>query len=241
MKRLPILAVAAIALVGCTARRERSTDYPQSSHHGTTLSQVEAEYVALITLDLSPSFRDKIIGDGAAWKFATRVADTYFRDRIGSADKLVIASLSGTSRSIIWEGQPLELRKKFTADSFREYLVSKADTETGNDHAKVYDGLRHALNYVMEDPRVSEGNSRIAVFVLSSMIDADPVGREAETRLGYLNHELAKVGWRGGAVGLYFVDQELVREWQFRMTQLGIKRSRVEGWNRDNPPLPTFE
>lgn len=218
-----------LALAGCSPRRELA-----ATAHPVSLSKAEDGQIMLIALDLSPSFRDRIAGNGEGYLFATRVVDRYFRDRIGTQDKLVIAQLSGTERSLLWEGTPLTLRKKFpTADSFRDFLLKKADPNG----SQVTKGLRHALQYVLSDPQVASGKAKASVFVLSDMIDSAKDEREE----GYLNHELSQLGWHGAALGIYYADQQEVVRWRHRLRFLGVKNFCVVGDIMGEPAVPEFE
>jgi hypothetical protein len=227
MKRT--IALLLILLVGCSPRRDR-TDSP-GHITGQALGQTEEEYVMLIALDLSGSFKDRIAGE--AFAFSTRVIDRYFRGRIGTSDKLVIAQLSGTDRSLLWEGTPIALRKEFpTADAFRDYLLGKGDPNG----SRVYAGLHNAMGYVLSDPRVQSGGAKTAVFVLSDMMDSD----NDKMTEGYMNHDVSELGWRGGVMGLYYVDQSQVLPWRHKLLAFGVK-GRVESEIVGTPPLPSFD
>jgi hypothetical protein len=137
---------------------------------------------------------------------------------------------------LLWEGKPLDLRRQFpTPDAFRDYLISKADAASGS---KLYKGLRHAMQYVFSDSRVSGGKTKAVVLVLSDLNDDEPDdSREA----GYLNHEICQLGWRGGAIGFYFVDQQRVVRWRERLLVFGVKNSVVESEIVGKPQLPMFD
>ena len=211
-------ALLLIVVVGCSPR--------QSTQEAASLGQTEGEHVMLIAVDPSPDFQ-KQIGD----EFMARVIDRYFHDRVGSQDKLVIARLSGKDQ-IVWEGTPLALRKQFpTAEDFHGFLVSKADPSP-----RVHEGLRHAMQYVLADPSVATGKAKVAVLVLSSMIDQGSGTLEE----GYMNHELCELGWRNGAVGFYYVAQDQILPLRLKLQTFGVRNFRVEGATGQQP-LPTFE
>jgi hypothetical protein len=227
-KLLPLLL---FAVVGCAPRR----DSAQSASPSATLGEREDERVMLLALDLSPSFRKKIVDSGEAYVFAMHAVDRYFRDTAGTQDRLVIASLSGSDQSLIWEGKPLDLRRQFpTPDAFRDHLISKADPGA----AHIYKGLRHAMQYVFSDHRVSGGKTKAAVIVISSMNDD---GHYKEDEEGYMNHEICELGWRGGAIGFYFVDQQQVVRWREKLLVFGLKNSVVESEIVGKPLLPSFD
>ena len=113
-----IVAVILCA-TGCEKRRESS--------HTTFAHDGNAEYVLGVVIDLSGSFSDLMAEKGQAHAFLLQVIDAYFRDRIGSQDKLIIAQISGNERALLWEGKPLQLRRDFpTPESFRNMLRMKS-------------------------------------------------------------------------------------------------------------------
>jgi hypothetical protein len=221
-----------LTVAGCAPRR----DPAQTSISSATLGERDDERVLLIALDLSPSFRDKIVKSGEAYSFALRAIDRYFRGSAGSQDRLVIAQLSDSAdRSLLWEGKPLDLRRQFpTPDAFRDYLISKADSSGSH----IYKGLRCAMQYVFSDSRVTAGKTKAAVIVISSMNDD---GHYTENEEGYMNHEICQLGWRGGAIGFYFVDQNQVVRWRERLLVFGVKNSVVESEIVGKPQLPSFD
>ena len=126
MRRRSILSGVAwllsvvIFLTGCEKRRESSQAIFNSDQ--------DVEYVLSVIVDLSGSFEDLMAEKGKAYEFLLHVVDRYFRDRIGSQDKLMISQISANERSLLWEGTPLQLRREFpTPEAFRNLLRSKAD------------------------------------------------------------------------------------------------------------------
>lgn len=238
MQRLTLFVFVTLQLVGCSPRRDITGD-PRRAVKPTgnaVLGEREEENIVLLAVDASPSFQKRIADGGS--QFAMRVVEKFFRDRAGSQDKLVIARLSGDGeRALAWEGTALQLRMQHpTPSSFRDFLMGKADSK----EAQIHKGLRHAVQYILSDPRIANGRAKVAVIVLSSMIDhteADLDNREA----GYLRHELNQIGWRGGAVGFYGVDQSRLLYWRRELADLGVKNFRVESEIVGDPPIPSFD
>ena len=193
--------------------------------------------MALLVLDLSGSFAEGMAKDGVGYRFALRVIDKYFRGSIGTDDRLVIAQVSGNGdRSLLWEGKPLDLRRQFpTADAFRDFLLSKADPSG----SQVFKGLQNALHYVHADPRVAGGQARLAVFVLSDMLDTSADAKNDEL---HLNYEVSVLGRQGACVGMYYVDQQQALNWRHRMQAYGVTNCVVmSDITGGDPPLPNFE
>ncbi|QDT43497.1 hypothetical protein Pan241w_35980 [Gimesia alba] len=213
-----------VGVCGCEKRHES----PQ------TFVSDDSEYKVAILLDLSGSFEHMMCDDGKAHQFAMRVLDHYFRERLGNNDKLIIAQISGTERSLLWEGTPLQLRREFpSAKAFGEFLRSKSDPRG----SLVHDSIAHTVEYVASDPAVASGRAKSAVFVLSDMLD-NGVNQESEQRVIGALTEYAQ---QNGAVGLYYVDQLLVPQWRKNLQDAGIREICVESEIVGTPRLPNFE
>jgi hypothetical protein len=223
-RTLPLL-VLGLALLGCEKRRE------------TTVSAIQEDdrtYVAMVVLDLSGSFSHLMADRGKGYEFALTIVDRYFRDRIGTADRLVVAQISGTQRSLLWEGTPHELRQDFaTAGRFRDFLLSKAEP----DASFVNEGLTHAIQYLLSDAAVASGQAKPAVFVLSDMVDNGTNTIESERKL---KQTLAAYAETGGVMGIYYVDQLQVAAWRTCLRECGIPGT-VESEIHGRPTLPSFE
>jgi hypothetical protein len=211
---------------GCEKRRETVE---------STFGHNESDYVLTIVVDLSGSFINKMAEGGKAYDFTLRVVDRYFRDRIGTNDRIVLAQISGAERALLWEGTPVDLRHEFpNAAAFRSFLVEHA-TQSGS---LVHAAMTSALQHAMTDTRVAKGQAKSALFVLSDMMDNGPVSEESER---ILMQELSDYGRCGGVVGLYYVDHPLVAVWKRRLQNAGIKDFCVESEIVAKPALPNFE
>jgi hypothetical protein len=221
---LATLLVATLA-AGCEKRHE-AVD--------STFGQIESDYVLTIVVDLSGSFVQKMAEDGKAYDFTLRVVDRYFRDRIGTNDRILIAQISGADQALLWEGTPVDLRHEFpSAPAFRSFLQSHAIQSGSLVHA----AMTSALQHVMTDHRVARGQTKSALFVLSDMMDN---GGDAESER-LLMQELTDYGRCGGVVGLYYVDHPLVAVWKRRLNDAHIKHFCVESEIVAKPPLPSFD
>src|SRR5258708_35684958 len=89
---LALLAPAALLGGGCT--KYSGQDAPQVS-----LGREDADYMVLIAVDLSGSFADQMTSGGKAYEFTMRVADGYFRNSVGTGNRVIIAQLSATDRA----------------------------------------------------------------------------------------------------------------------------------------------
>ncbi len=239
MTRFTFAASLTLIIIGCTPVADGPSAVPQTpgGQSAISLGSSEADYLVLLVVDTSDTFRQQMAEEGRAYRFATKLIDRYFRDRIGTDDRLIIARLSGSDRSLIYDGKPLELRQKFpTAEAFRTELLGHADAGG----SRIYTGLRHAMSYLLSDPRVQSGKARPALFVLSDLLDKTPPA-EVHDEEGYMNHSLCELAWRNGIAGFYFVDQNETSRWVQRLIFCGVKNYRVEMAERENPPFPSFD
>lgn len=213
-------------LVGCERTRHREEAAAFHEDH---------EYVCVVAIDLSGSFQHQMADNGHAYSFLMSVLKRYFDDHSGTHDKIILAQLSGTNRSLLWEGTPRELRQEFpTATKFREFLLKNAHPNG----SVIHEGVRHALEYVASDVHVVNGKARSAFFVLSDMLDNAP---DTEASRDKLLQALATYAKQGHIVGFYFVDQLEVAPWRQRLRDAGLRQFRVEAEFYGTPPFPTPE
>ncbi len=191
-------------------------------------------YVLVVAVDLSGSFAEKMATDGKAYEFLVAVVERYFRDRIGKPDRVIVAQLSGTNRSLLWEGPPRNLMRDFSARTFRDYLLSKADPNGSHLH----DGIMHALEYLMSDPQVTNGQAHSALFILSDMLDNADRPEESEAKLVAMLGAYARVG---GTLGMYYVDQFQLPKWRKHAQEAGFVDPMIESEIVGRPTLPSFK
>jgi hypothetical protein len=223
-------ALALIALAGCS-KHTKQDDSMQLS-----LGREDADYIVVIAIDLSGSFADRMTYDGKGYAFTMRVADNYFRNSIGTKNRIIIAQLSAPNRQpLLWDGTPIELRQDFpSATEFRNFLLSKSHPAG----SRIHDGVADALDYVLSDPGVAKGKTRSALFVLSDFEDNAPNLEQSEKRLAKGLSDFAK---KNGVVGFYFLEHSRVPLWRQHLQQSGIKNWVCESEIVAYPPLPVFE
>lgn len=187
----------------------------------------------MILMDLSGSFTDKMAEDGEAYEFATHVIDRYFRRRDPLNDRIILAQISGTEHSLLWEGTPIELRRQFpSAADFRDFLLSKADPSG----SLVHDGVSNAIDYLTYHPRYGRGNAKTVTLILSDMEDTS-----GSNSLQRLEASLSAYAQINGAVGVYFCEQSRLEDWRSRLDRTGIRNRIVESEIVGKPQLPNFE
>ena len=222
MKRFVVLALLCL-LTGCDEHIE-STESP--------LGTSETEYVTILVFDMSGSFEQLMEQHG--YEFALHVLDRNFKGRIGTHDKLIITMISGTQRSMLWEGKAMDLRNEFpSATVFKDFLRKKAPAGS-----LVHDSIRNAVEYVMSEPQVAAGNAKTSLFVLSDMEDSELNAAESERKLLATLADFARLKT---VVGLYFVHQLRVATWRQHLHNAGFRGFRVESEINGKPTLPNFE
>jgi hypothetical protein len=202
-----------------------------------SLQQEKSDYVLAIVLDASGSFGRKMLAnDAVAHRFFLRATEKFFRDRGATDDKIVVAQLSAERKSLLWEGKPTALRRRFPdTQAFNRFLLDNSKQEGSRVHSAIAD----TLDYVMDLPGVSEKQTRVLVLVLSDM-KSENAEEPAASKARLLN-SLQRFGRLEGAIGLYWVDQGLVSEWKEHLKDAGVRNSAVYSEIIDDPPLPLFE
>jgi hypothetical protein len=220
------LALTLIVAVGC-AKRENPTV--------SAFEERDCDYVLAVVIDLSGSFSQLMADDGKAHEFLLYVLDQYFRDRIGSQDKVLLAQISGGTQSLLWEGTPTQLRREFSTPAhFREFLLAKADPGG----SLVHEALADTLEYMIAEPSVVAGRAKPAILVLSDMLDTGEKSPQMRQRVV---GSLAKFSQLGGVVGLYFVDERWHAAWRRILRESGMRECVVESQIVSRPTLPRFE
>lgn len=224
---LCLLAVT-VCVAGCEKRRDSMNPVAFNDDH-------DAEHVLSVVVDLSGSFEDLMAEQGKAHAFLLQVIDRYFRDRLGTNDRVIVAQISATERALLWEGTPVQLRREFpTPEAFRDMLRAKANPMG----SRVNDAVSSTIEHVMTVPGVASGRTKSAIFVLSDMLENSPNPQESEQRL---DSALATYGRRGGVFGIYYCDQLVLPAWRQRLADAGFREFHVESEIVGTPTLPSFE
>jgi hypothetical protein len=236
MKRIipfivPLLIAA--ALMGCGARRDETK---QARLAKSPFPKDESEYVAMIVIDNSSSFQKLMAEDGHAYTFICAVISKYFRDRIGSEkDQILLVQISGSQKSIMWQGTPEGLRRRFASkNSFRDFLVNNA----GPDGSLIHENISHALEHMMRMPNVASGKAKSVLLILSDLDDNGPNPEQSEKRLF---DDLIAYFQKGGHAGFYYADQLKMEHWRKKLTAAGYPLVPIVCKENDSPALPDFE
>ena len=226
MKRILCIALIVMLPVGCAPR-------DRSNKTKTVIRAAEHGRILTIAMDLTGSCRDKMAQSGHA--FAMHAISKYFQSSIGTSDQLIIAALSGTRRSLIWQGTPASLRREFpSADAFRDFLLSKADPNG----SLIHDGLRNVVDYLATDPQLASGHAKSVLLCLSDMEDngPDPAGSEQK-----LVDSLRGLARTDTVIGLYFVEQGRIPTWRRNLQSAGFREIEVQPEFVGMPPLPNLD
>lgn len=221
-----LLATLGMLLGGCQPRTASTAAQPYR--------ETEYEYVLAVVLDMSGSFEPYMQADDAsAYRFFQRVTEKYFRQRMGSDDRILLTQLSSGDRPLLWDGQPGGLKRRFPdSKAFADFLKT---TSPGNG-SNVYASVADTLNYLTRRPGITE-NTTVLTVVLSDLLDNDP---NADAAKAELQDALRRYHDRNGYIGFYWVDQTKVQEWDQLLDDAGYP-SRVWMDIVDDPELPDFE
>jgi hypothetical protein len=171
-------------------------------------------------------------GNEVGYKFFLRASDQYFRNRMGEHDRILISQLSADSRTLLWEGAPLTLRRRFGNSASLQRFIEEKSNPAGS---RVYAALSDTLDYIYELPGVRDGSSEVCVIVLSDMVDNSPTQEEDRQRM---IESLTRFSTTDGHIGLYWVDQLCLRDCRRVLAEAGLKDYVVEGDIVDDPKLP---
>ena len=226
MARKWFIVAVVVVLAGCQPRIEEPV---------AVVPAQECDYLLAVVVDMSGSYAAQMTSDGRAYKFLMHLVERFFRDRIGSNDRIIIAQVSGTEKALLWDGSPRALRQEFaSAKAFADFLQSRSNPAG----SRIHDGIAETLEYVMDFPSVASGKTKSAMFVLSDMDDNFPDSDSSKARLVQALSEYAKTG---GVVGFYWVDHALVSGWRQSLKAAGLNTSVVESEISAQPPIPTFD
>lgn len=197
----------------------------------------ELDACLAIVVDMSGSFSDA--WDDRAYKLFLNLSEQYFTESMGSDSRLVICQLSGNDQVVLFEGQPDDLRSKFSGpDEFNAFLKEKSDPSS----SKVFDATRRSVDYLSSISGVTE-NTKLLTVILSDMWDSelDPVLRTASREKLLLS--LSNYRQQGGGMALYFVAEEQMLEWQSLFDEAGFEPGHyiIENELVASPQLPQFD
>jgi hypothetical protein len=208
---------------------------PVAEEGEKTFIESESEYVLAILFDLSISFLEMMAEQGMAFRFALAVLNRYFSDRSGLHDQIILAQISGQEQALLWQGSPIEMRKKFPSPKqFRDFLVQHSDPN----QSLVYEGITSCLRHLMTDSRVRQKQVKSALLVVSDMVEFGPDVVGARKKM---IEALQDYGKCGGVLGLYYVHSKKAPLWEeWLRTKSGIREFRVESKINEIPDLPNF-
>jgi hypothetical protein len=223
MRKLCAVISLLFGLAGCEEYVEIDTP---------AIGAVERDYILAFVLDISGSFTPRMFdGNGLGYKFFLRASDQYFRNRMGDHDRILISQLSAEKRTLLWEGAPLSLRRRFgDSAALRRFIEERSDPAG----SRVYAALADTLDYIYELPGVSEGETEVCVLVLSDMYDTSETQQEDRQRMV---NSLKRFSETNSCIGLYWVHQYCLNDCRQFLQDSGITYV-IESEIVDDPSLP---
>ena len=209
---------------------------PVMEQNGPAIQVQECEYLLSVVVDMSGSFdREMQSGTGRAYRLLMRTVDRFFRDRIGSNDRIIISQVSGTERALLWEGNPRTLRQQFgSATAFGNFLLMNSHSAG----SRIHDGVKETIEYMLDFPGVSNGKTKSLVMVLSDMDDNFPDTAASRERL---LSSLKTYAQTGGVAAIYWCDQRFVPDWRRDLKAARFRSFVVESDIAADPAIPTFD
>jgi hypothetical protein len=197
----------------------------------------ELENAMAIVIDTSGSFQDRVETD--AWEMFINLSRRFFEDSAGSESRLIISQLSADADAVLFDGQPSDLRKRFTSpEAFASFLKENSDPSS----SRVYEATRKTIDYMNSLDGVTE-RTRLLTVILSDLRDSEG---DASIR-GNTGHamlaSLEQYQKRGGALALYFVAVDEISRWREVMSRTGFESGYfiIENEITSNPTLPEFQ
>jgi len=190
----------------------------------------KADFMLVAVFDVSGSCAETQEKKGYPLLLAT--IDKLFADRVGRNDRLVLARVSGSTRSILWDGKPLALRESFASgEDFRAFLE-----KGGGGGSRVNDSVTDAVEYVMGFPGVVQDHT--CVMVLSDMLDNFPDSEQSRKKMIQTLGAYAK---KGGSAAFFFTAQEETAKLRQDLATCGFRFPPVvEDEAAVSPALPQF-
>ncbi|MEZ6081067.1 MAG: hypothetical protein R3C56_37005 [Pirellulaceae bacterium] len=167
------------------------------------------------------------------------LSQRFFEDSAGSESRLIISQLSADSAVVLFDGQPFELRKRFSSsEEFATFLKEKSDPSS----SRVYDATRQTLDYMNNLDGVTE-RTRMLTVILSDLRDSEGDQAIRGTTGHAMLASLERYRERGGALALYYVAIEEITRWREVMTRAGFEPGYfvIENEINANPKLPDFQ
>ena len=227
LRRDAIVGLIVLGIGGCFD--------PDTEKEEPAIRPHKREYLLAILFDTSGSFYAQMFGsDARAYRFCAATADRFFRDRLGNESSIVLTQLSANDAPLLWEGSPLELRRKFPDPEAMRRFVQSRSNPCGS---RLYGGLADTLTYINDLPGVSDGETKVCVLVVSDMEDNAPTQAEDRKRLVEALKQFRKAK---SCLGFYYVsprETSRCREILHEAETPAI----VESGIVETPQLPTFD
>jgi len=228
---LASITLAAL-LLGLAGRMQRRVEKEQ-----TPFERPPIDGHLSIIIDLSGSFRTHLARDGRAFGHLMQVVQAYFQAGAGQGrhDRLLLAQISGSRETILFEGTPREFQEAYASpDDLRRQALARSDPSGSRVHDTIADTVQHVLG----SDGVRPGKTRLALLVLSDMEDTAGTAGTPE-RLARGLQDFARAG---GVIGLHWLPQSGVQPWRAFLTRCGFAPGRacVTADFHPSAPLPKF-
>lgn len=201
----------------------------------------ELDACLAIAIDMSGSFRDSWEKDGKAFRLFFEMMEQFFNEQVGEETEVILCQISNNEQAVIFQGTPEQLKRRFPSPTeFNQFLKDHSDPNS----SRVYDATHQMLEHVNRLEGITE-STRLMTVVLSDMNDSQKRNDEEQWKSSgnRMLTSLTKYRERGGALALYFVDQDEMPRWRKIIGEAGFTPGMyvVEDELVETPLLPKFD
>lgn len=231
-KRTPLTLttiVVALATTGCVESQRNDDRQPFAAD--------PIDSCLTVVVDMSGSFAGQL--STRAYPLLIELCDSFFTEGAGTESRVVICQLSGTEKSVLFQGRPHELQSSFNSpEELANFLQEKSDPGS----SQVYKATDQAISYVCAIPRVSE-ETRLMTVILSDMIDSESRDPERTKNGKRMLASLRRYQELGGGLALYYVDEDETGRWSRILDKAGFLPGSyvIESTLVARPELPRFD
>lgn len=226
---MTLIAVSVIA--GCT--KKVATDRPDKQ---AAFEEPPIDYALVMQYDISGSFYPEMVLKGRAFTYSLQTLDAFQRECPGSNPQLILSHISGSTRPVLWQGRPRELKKKFSGPAEMRAFLERNNVPG----SRVYDSVRETIEHLLSLPGVREKKVPTMLLVYSDMEDtcSDNGSRQRLMQALRLLATEAR-----SAVGLFFVADAERLTWERHLRDAGFPDGSfiVVAGMQESARLPRFK
>lgn len=223
-----VSVISILFLVGCIESDETGS--------APMFQETELDAVLAISADFSGSFSELM--DQRGHELFMNLMSQFVSEEIGSESRIVLGQISGGGETVLFEGKPADLRKKFgTPERLRDFLRGRT-TPTSS---RVLESTSDILDHVCNMHGVTS-NTRILTVILSDCRDSEKDIARKEELTARATSSLERYEELGGCFAIYFCARSEIENWASVLQSCGFDQGRfiIEAEIAESPRLPEF-